>query len=287
MTRGEERVAGIDRLGFPPERPDRRAVPAQMALVLNIVMDQGEVVQELDGRGDRCGERGIDLQRGRHEHCKPRAHALAGVWALTGNRRKIGVSPSHVIRGNLLEQRRGDADFGDCLLHDRLEERVERGGFDWVGSGTHVRVTLLISATIICLAKRHSPMTCSFCIRTGRISPYVRADGCVMDANQMESRMVFDPWYFVFILPGFLLSMWAQSKVKGNFEKYSQVRNSAGLTGAQTSRRILDDEGLNSIPIEQVAGCAHRSLRSKKQGASTVTAGLWSRFGLCDGGSRA
>jgi Zn-dependent membrane protease YugP len=66
--------------------------------------------------------------------------------------------------------------------------------------------------------------------------------------------MVFDPWYFVFIIPGFLLSIWAQSKVKGNFEKYSQVRNGAGLTGAQTARRMLDDEGLNSIPIEQVAG---------------------------------
>lgn len=66
--------------------------------------------------------------------------------------------------------------------------------------------------------------------------------------------MVFDPWYFVIILPGFLLSLWAQSKVKGNFQKYSQVRNSAGLTGAQTSRRMLDDEGLNSIPVEQVQG---------------------------------
>lgn len=66
--------------------------------------------------------------------------------------------------------------------------------------------------------------------------------------------MVFDPWYFLFIIPGFLLSIWAQSKVKGNFQKYSQVRNGAGLTGAQTSRRILDAEGLNSIPIEQVAG---------------------------------
>jgi Zn-dependent membrane protease YugP len=66
--------------------------------------------------------------------------------------------------------------------------------------------------------------------------------------------MVLDPWYFIIILPGFLLSIWAQSKVKGNFQKYSQVRNGAGLTGAQTARRILDDEGLNAIPIEQVPG---------------------------------
>jgi Zn-dependent membrane protease YugP len=81
----------------------------------------------------------------------------------------------------------------------------------------------------------------------------------------MEQIMVFDPWYFIIILPGFLLSLWAQSKVKGNFQKYSQVRNGAGLTGAQTSRRILDDEGLNSIPIEQVAGALtdHYDPRSK------------------------
>jgi uncharacterized protein len=77
--------------------------------------------------------------------------------------------------------------------------------------------------------------------------------------------MVFDPWYFIIILPGFLLSIWAQSKVKGNFAKYSQVRNGAGLTGAQTARRILDDEGLNSIPIEQVEGALtdHYDPRSK------------------------
>lgn len=66
--------------------------------------------------------------------------------------------------------------------------------------------------------------------------------------------MIFDPWYFIIILPGFLLSMWAQSKVKGNFSKYSQIRNAAGLTGAQTGRRILDDEGLSSVPIEQIQG---------------------------------
>ena len=77
--------------------------------------------------------------------------------------------------------------------------------------------------------------------------------------------MVFDPWYFIIILPGFLLSIWAQSKVKGNFAKYSQVRNGAGLTGAQTARRILDDEGLNAIPIEQVQGALtdHYDPRSK------------------------
>lgn len=81
----------------------------------------------------------------------------------------------------------------------------------------------------------------------------------------VEYAMVFDPWYFIFILPGFLLSIWAQSKVKGNFAKYSQVRNGAGLTGAQTSRRILDDEGLNSIPIEEVKGSLtdHYDPRSK------------------------
>jgi Zn-dependent membrane protease YugP len=81
----------------------------------------------------------------------------------------------------------------------------------------------------------------------------------------MEQNMVLDPWYFIIIIPGVLLSLWAQSKVKGNFAKYSQVRNGAGLTGEQTSRRILDDEGLNSIPIEQVQGSLtdHYDPRSK------------------------
>jgi hypothetical protein len=60
--------------------------------------------------------------------------------------------------------------------------------------------------------------------------------------------------YFVFLIPGILFMLWAQSKVKGNYKKYSQVRISANVTGAQAARTILDAEGLQDVQIEQVRG---------------------------------
>lgn len=66
--------------------------------------------------------------------------------------------------------------------------------------------------------------------------------------------MFFNPMYFVFMLPGLAFMLWAQSKVKGNYQKYSKVRNQAGVTGAQAARRVLDNQGLQDVTIEQVAG---------------------------------
>jgi Zn-dependent membrane protease YugP len=69
--------------------------------------------------------------------------------------------------------------------------------------------------------------------------------------------MVFDPMYFVFMIPGILLMLWAQSRVRGSYAKYSKLpeyRNSANLTGAQVARRILDANGLSNVPIEPTRG---------------------------------
>ena len=66
--------------------------------------------------------------------------------------------------------------------------------------------------------------------------------------------MFFDPMYFVFMLPGLIFMLWAQSKVKGNYNKYSKVRNSANVTGAQAARKVLDSQGLYDVQIEQVQG---------------------------------
>jgi Zn-dependent membrane protease YugP len=59
--------------------------------------------------------------------------------------------------------------------------------------------------------------------------------------------------YLIFIL-FFILGIIAQSTVQGRFKKYSQVRNSRGLTGAQAAREILDSNGLGHIRIEEVQG---------------------------------
>ena len=77
--------------------------------------------------------------------------------------------------------------------------------------------------------------------------------------------MFFDPLYLLFMLPGFLLALWAQMKVKGSFNKYSKVPNSRGMTGAQAARRILTDNGISDVSVERVAGMLsdHYDPRSK------------------------
>lgn len=58
--------------------------------------------------------------------------------------------------------------------------------------------------------------------------------------------------YFMFMLPGFLLMIWAQSKVKGSYSKYSKVANTRNMTGAQAARMVLDANGLQDVQIEQI-----------------------------------
>jgi Zn-dependent membrane protease YugP len=60
--------------------------------------------------------------------------------------------------------------------------------------------------------------------------------------------------YLIFMLPGLLFSLWAQSRVRGAYNKYSNVRNERGITGAQAARAVLDANGLSNIPIEAIAG---------------------------------
>lgn len=60
--------------------------------------------------------------------------------------------------------------------------------------------------------------------------------------------------YILISLPALLLGLYAQSKVQGSFNKYSRVRTSNGLTGAEVARRILDMNGLQNVTIEQSRG---------------------------------
>jgi uncharacterized protein len=66
--------------------------------------------------------------------------------------------------------------------------------------------------------------------------------------------MIFDPLFFLFIIPPILLMLFAQWRVKNTFGKFSQVMNQRGISGAQAARKILDDNGLYDVPVEQVEG---------------------------------
>lgn len=61
-------------------------------------------------------------------------------------------------------------------------------------------------------------------------------------------------YYFLFMIPGIIISIWAQFKVKSTFAKYNNYPTLQGLTGAQAARVILDRNGLQNVAIERVSG---------------------------------
>ncbi|MFD2117290.1 zinc metallopeptidase [Paenibacillus yanchengensis] len=65
--------------------------------------------------------------------------------------------------------------------------------------------------------------------------------------------MGFHPIDFLIFI-AFGISIWAQFRVKGTFNRWAQVEASSGLTGYQAARRMLDNNGLHDIPIEPVPG---------------------------------
>lgn len=64
--------------------------------------------------------------------------------------------------------------------------------------------------------------------------------------------MFFDPVYFIFVAPAFLLAMFAQMWVKSAFA--SAMQQPAAMSGARVTQLILDSAGLHDIRIEQIPG---------------------------------
>lgn len=63
-----------------------------------------------------------------------------------------------------------------------------------------------------------------------------------------------DIYYILLVVPAFILSLWAQIRVKGTYKKMSAVRNSRNLTGAQAASRVLYEHGITDVTIERVGG---------------------------------
>lgn len=64
----------------------------------------------------------------------------------------------------------------------------------------------------------------------------------------------FDMTYLVFIVPCIIITLICQVKVKTTFSKYSQIRNSRNMTGAQAAEYVLRQHGVTGVRIEHVAG---------------------------------
>ena len=63
-----------------------------------------------------------------------------------------------------------------------------------------------------------------------------------------------DSWYIILVVPAIILSLIASAGVNSTFNKYSKVASRAGLTGAESARRVLAANGVYGVTIERVSG---------------------------------
>lgn len=63
--------------------------------------------------------------------------------------------------------------------------------------------------------------------------------------------MYFDTTYLI-LIPAILFALWAQSRVKSTYARYS--KEFAGLTGAEAARMVLEMNGVTDVAIEPIAG---------------------------------
>lgn len=64
----------------------------------------------------------------------------------------------------------------------------------------------------------------------------------------------FDWTYLVFIVPCIIITLICQIKVQSTFSKYSKIRNSRNITGAQAAEYVLRQNGVTGVRIEHVSG---------------------------------
>lgn len=61
-------------------------------------------------------------------------------------------------------------------------------------------------------------------------------------------------WTILIVLPAFIFSVWAQIRVNTTFDKYSKILTRRGITGADAARRVLNENGLYDVKIENIRG---------------------------------
>lgn len=66
--------------------------------------------------------------------------------------------------------------------------------------------------------------------------------------------MYFDPTYFLFMIPAFILVALARWWVNSTYAKWSKIRNSADMSGVETAQRLKQSAQLHQIEINQVQG---------------------------------
>ncbi len=58
----------------------------------------------------------------------------------------------------------------------------------------------------------------------------------------------------LFLFPAMLLTIWAQFRVKGTYDRYARIGSSMGMTGSEVAEKILQEMGISNVSVEPVAG---------------------------------
>jgi hypothetical protein len=66
--------------------------------------------------------------------------------------------------------------------------------------------------------------------------------------------MIFLGSYWWLMFPGLLLGIYAQIRLTSTYSRWMKVQIRNGMSGAEAAREILDQAGLNNVPVERVAG---------------------------------
>jgi Zn-dependent membrane protease YugP len=66
--------------------------------------------------------------------------------------------------------------------------------------------------------------------------------------------MILSNSFFLFLLPGLFLGLYAQYRLSSAYNRYIQEPLASGLSGAEAAREILDRNGLESVAVHEVAG---------------------------------
>ena len=66
--------------------------------------------------------------------------------------------------------------------------------------------------------------------------------------------MIYYDWTILLLIPGLILSLWAQARVKSAYSKYGKVFTQRGLPAQEVARMMLNSQGAGNVTIASTQG---------------------------------
>ena len=66
--------------------------------------------------------------------------------------------------------------------------------------------------------------------------------------------MFYYDWTIILLIPGLILSLWAQGRVKSAYSKYSKVFTQRGLPAQDVAGMMLDSQGAGNVTVTSTQG---------------------------------